>query len=42
MLTAQDVVKRIAAECALVDERCAVGIRLKVAVAIVREYGERL
>ena len=40
MLTAEDVVKRIAAECAFADDRCAVGIRLKAAVAIVREYGE--
>jgi hypothetical protein len=36
ILTAEDVVKRIAAECAFVDERGAVGIRLKPAAAIVR------
>jgi hypothetical protein len=41
ILTAQDVVKRIAAECAFVDERGAVGIRLKPAAAIVRQYGEQ-
>jgi hypothetical protein len=41
-LTAEDVVRRIAAECAFVDERGAVGIRLKPAVAIVRQYGEQL
>jgi hypothetical protein len=40
ILTAEDVVKRIAAECAFVDERGAVGIRLKPAAAIVRQYGE--
>jgi hypothetical protein len=32
---------RIAAECAYVDERGGVGIRLKPAAAIVREYGEQ-
>ena len=41
ILTAEDVVKRIAAECAFVDERGAVGIRLKPAAAIVRQYGEQ-
>jgi hypothetical protein len=41
MLTPEDVVKRIAAECAFVDERGAVGIRLEPAAAIVREYGEQ-
>jgi hypothetical protein len=40
-VTADDVVKRIAAECAYVDERGGVGIRLKPAVAIVREYGDQ-
>jgi hypothetical protein len=40
-MTAEDVVKRIAAECAFVDERGAVGIRLKPAIAIVRQYGEQ-
>ena len=41
VLTAEDVVRRIAAECAFVDERGGVGIRLKPAVAIVRQYGEQ-
>jgi hypothetical protein len=41
MLTAEDVIKRIAAECAYVDDRGGVGIRLKPAAAIVREYGEQ-
>jgi len=41
MMTAEDVVKRIAAECAFVDERGGVGIRLKPAAAIVRVYGEQ-
>jgi len=41
ILTAEDVVRRIAAECAFVDERGGVGIRLKPAVAIVRQYGEQ-
>jgi len=41
ILTAEDVAKRIAAECAFVDERGAVGIRLQPAAAIVREYGEQ-
>jgi hypothetical protein len=41
MLTAEDVVKRIATECAFIDERGGVGIRLKPAAAIVREYGEQ-
>jgi hypothetical protein len=40
MLTAEDVVKRIAGECAYVDDRGAVGIRLKPAAPIVRQYGE--
>jgi len=40
ILTAEDVVGRIAAECTFVDERGAVGIRLQPAVAIVR-YGEQ-
>ena len=39
ILTAEDVVKRIAAECAFVDQRGAVGIRLKPAAAIVRQSG---
>ena len=41
MLTAEDVVKRIAAECAFIDDRGAVGIRLRPAAAIVRQYGEQ-
>ena len=41
VLTAEDVVKRIAAECAFIDDRGAVGIRLKPAAAIVRQYGEQ-
>jgi hypothetical protein len=41
ILTAEDVVKRIAAEGAFVDERGAVGIRLKPAAAIVWQYGEQ-
>jgi hypothetical protein len=41
ILTPEDVVKRIAAECAFVDERGAVGIRLEPAAAIVRQYGEQ-
>jgi hypothetical protein len=41
ILTAEDVVRRIAAECAYVDERCGVGIRLEQAAAIVRQYGEQ-
>ena len=39
--TPEDVVRRIAAECTFVDERGAVGIRLKPAAAIVRQYGEQ-
>jgi hypothetical protein len=34
ILTAEDVVKLIASECAFVDERGAVGIRLKPAAAM--------
>jgi hypothetical protein len=41
VLTAEDVVKRIAAECAFVDARGGVGIRLRPAVAIVRQYGDQ-
>jgi hypothetical protein len=33
VLTAEDVVRRIAAECAYVDERGGVGIRLEAAAA---------
>jgi hypothetical protein len=41
ILTAEDVVRRIAAECAYVDERGGVGIRLEAAAAIVRLYGDQ-
>ena len=41
ILTAEDVVRRIAAECAYVDERGGVGIRIEPAAAIVRRYGEQ-
>jgi hypothetical protein len=41
ILTAEDVVRRIAAECTFVDERGGVGIRLTPAAAIVRRYGEQ-
>jgi hypothetical protein len=41
ILTPEDVVRRIAAECTFVDERGGVGIRLKPAAAIVRQYGEQ-
>jgi hypothetical protein len=41
ILTAEDVVRRIAAECACIDERGGVGIRLEPAAAIVRRYGEQ-
>jgi hypothetical protein len=41
ILTAEDVVRRIAVECAYVDERGGVGIRLEPAAAIVRRYGEQ-
>jgi hypothetical protein len=41
ILTPEDVIRRIAAECTFVDERGAVGIRLKPAAAIVRQYGEQ-
>ena len=37
ILTPEDVVKRIAAECGFGDERGAVGIRLEPAAAIVRQ-----
>jgi hypothetical protein len=39
ILTAEDVVRRIAAECACVDHRGGVGIRLEPVSAIVRRYG---
>jgi len=41
ILTAEDVVRRIAAECAYLDEHGGVGIRLGPAAAIVRQYGEQ-
>jgi hypothetical protein len=41
ILTAKDVVKRIADECAFIDERGAVGIRLEAASAILRQYGDQ-
>ena len=41
ILTAEDVIRRIAAECAYVDEHGGVGIRLEPAAAIVRRYGEQ-
>jgi hypothetical protein len=41
ILTAEDVVRRIATECAYVDERGGVGIWLDPAAAIVRQYGEQ-
>jgi hypothetical protein len=41
ILTAEDVVRRIAAECAYVDDRGGIGVRLEPAAAIVRQYGER-
>ena len=41
ILTAEEVVRRIAAECAYVDERGGVGIRLEPAAAIVRQSGEQ-
>jgi len=37
----EDVVKRIAAECAFIDDRGAVGVRLKPAAAIVGQCGEQ-
>lgn len=40
-MTAEDVVRRIAVECAFVDQRGGVGIRLRPAAAIVRQYGEQ-
>jgi len=39
VLTLEDVARRIAAEFTFVDERDAVGIRLKPAAAITRQYG---
>ncbi len=41
MLTAEDVVRRIAVECAYLDDHGGVGIRIRPAAAIVRAYGEQ-
>jgi hypothetical protein len=41
ILTPEDVVRRIAAECTFIDERGAVDIRLRPAATIVRQYGEQ-
>jgi hypothetical protein len=41
ILTVEDVVRRIAAQCAYVNERGGVGIRLEPAAEIVRQYGEQ-
>jgi hypothetical protein len=41
ILTAEDVVRRIAAEGAYIDERGGGAIRLEPAAAIVRQYGEQ-
>src|SRR6516162_3185359 len=41
ILTPEDVLRRIAAECDYVDERGAAGIRHEPAAAIVRRYGEQ-
>jgi hypothetical protein len=41
ILTAEDAVRRIVAECAYVDDRRGIGIRLEPAAAIVRQYGEQ-
>jgi hypothetical protein len=40
-MTAEDVVRRIAAECAFIGANGEVGIRLKPAADIVRQYGEQ-
>jgi hypothetical protein len=40
-MTAKEVVRRIAAECAFVGASGEVGIRLRPAAAIVRRYGEQ-
>ena len=41
VLTVEDVVRRIAAECTYIDEYGGVGLRLEPAAAIVRQYGEQ-
>jgi hypothetical protein len=38
ILTAEDVVRRIAVKCAYVDDRGGVGIRLEPAATIVRRF----
>jgi hypothetical protein len=40
-MSAEDVVRRIAAECAFVGANGEVGIRLRPAAAIVRQYGRQ-
>jgi hypothetical protein len=40
-MPSQTVIKRIAADCAYIDERGGAGIGLKPAADIVREYGEQ-
>jgi hypothetical protein len=40
MHTAEDVIRRIAAECAYIDERGGVGIQFQPAAALVRQYAE--
>jgi len=40
-LTAEDVVRRIAAECAFISANGEVGIRLRPAAALVRQYGDQ-
>jgi hypothetical protein len=41
-ITAEALVKPIGAECAFVNERDGIGIRLKPDVAIVEQYGGQL
>ena len=40
-VTAEEVVRRIAAECAFVSANGEVGIRLQPAAALVRQYAEQ-
>jgi len=40
-LTAEDVVRRIAAECAFISANGEVGIRVEPAAALVRQYAEQ-
>jgi hypothetical protein len=40
-LTAEDLVRRIAAECAFISANGEVGIRLEPAAALVRRYAEQ-